>query len=293
METKAGTNPVMLQLAGKKLRSKLSSRLNESASMGVSTFARRQLEAMGWTEGTGLGKRRTGMKTHITVQKRDDEQGGLGKKSDAAALHGTHDWWKDSLEATLSKLSSGDDKKKKKKKSKKSKKDKKESGKKRKKTSYTDEELFEATGGARFGMRAQAPQRGKWQRAEKDVGGDKDGNDDESTPKAEWDGLSDPKVLLSSSSSTATPPAKKKRKLDDNNDDDDKKEEETHEVSDKEEDTEEQPKVDKKVKKDKSKKKKDKKSKKEKRKRKEKKKSKEQEKSHEVTSSSSESEDDK
>ena len=70
-----------LDLAGSKLRNQLSSSLNESVATGTSEFAKRQLKKLGWKEGEGLGKRRDGITTHIRVQKRVDEQGGLGKSS--------------------------------------------------------------------------------------------------------------------------------------------------------------------------------------------------------------------
>ena len=49
----------------------------------------------------------------------------------------------------------------------------------------TAEELFEATGGARFGMRAQSKQRGKWARSE----GDAISDDVKNLVQVEWDGL--------------------------------------------------------------------------------------------------------
>ena len=48
-------------LATKKTMARLSASLNESAAdashMKQSSFARKQLEKMGWSEGTGLGKK--------------------------------------------------------------------------------------------------------------------------------------------------------------------------------------------------------------------------------------------
>jgi hypothetical protein len=180
-------NAAFLNLAGSKLRSRLSCNLNESASAGVtSKFARKQLEKLGWKEGEGLGKRRDGISTHIRVQKRADEKGGLGKSSVDENLKIGNEWWKDSVGDTLARLSN-------KKKSKKN--------KKRKKT-FTDEELFEATGGSRFGMRAQAPQKGKWQRAETIV----DEEEQKAKDSVEWNGMTTPKIILSE-------PKKKKRKI--------------------------------------------------------------------------------
>lgn len=185
------------------MRSRLTSQLNESASAATSDFAQTQLKKMGWKEGTGLGKRRDGISTHIRVQKRADEQGGIGKPSEAstAIQHHQNEWWKGSVGDILAKLGN------KNKKSKKKDKDKKSTTKKRK--DYTDEELFQATGGARFGMRAQGSQKGKWQRTE----GEKLSQAEEvARGKVEWNGLTAPKVLLSSEEEQ---PKTKKRKISD------------------------------------------------------------------------------
>ena len=130
----------LLDLAGSKLRKKLGSSLQESAAAPVSDFARKQLEKMGWREGTGLGKKRDGIKTHIRVKKRK-EQAGLGteKAADEKRQASSEEWWKDSLGDTLAKLSR--------------KKNKKSSSSKKRKRLVTDEELFEATGGIRFGTK--------------------------------------------------------------------------------------------------------------------------------------------
>ena len=175
-----------LNLAGSKLRSRLSGHLNESAASGTSAFAKRQLEKLGWKEGEGLGKRGTGITTHIRAVKRADEQGGLGKSSVDPAISQSigNEWWKNSVGDTLARLG------------KKNKKKKKEKSKK----IYTDQELFEATGGARFGMRAQSRQTGKWQRTETNQG------EDEALAKVEWDGMTAPKIVLKEEKS------KKKRK---------------------------------------------------------------------------------
>ena len=128
-----------------------------------SEFAKRQLERMGWTEGSGLGKERQGRATPILVQKRADETGGLGiEKEKARVIKQTvqSEWWKDNLGDTLAKLSHS------KKKKKKRKLDEGEPSRATKIT-YTDEELFIATGGARFGMRAGITRnQAKWRRTE-------------------------------------------------------------------------------------------------------------------------------
>lgn len=178
----------LLHLAGSKLRSQLGGQLNESASQGVtSKFARAQLEKLGWKEGEGLGKRRQGMATHIKVKKRADGVG-LGESNLDLAVQQSigNEWWKNSVGDTLARLGS---KKSKKKSSKKEKKEKKKT-----KRIYTDEELFEATGGARFGMRAQTQQHGKWKRAEAGIS---EQEVEEAKNKVEWDGKVAPMVILS------------------------------------------------------------------------------------------------
>lgn len=198
MTTEAPTS--LLHLAGSKLRSQLGGQLNESASQGVtSKFARAQLEKLGWKEGEGLGKHRQGMSTHIKVKKRADGVG-LGESNIDLAVQQSigNEWWKNSVGDTLARLGN----KKSKKKS--SKQDKKE--KKKSKRIYTDEELFKATGGARFGMRAQTQQHGKWKRAESDIS---EKEIEDAKGKVEWDGKSAPVVILKEGSS------KKKRPRED------------------------------------------------------------------------------
>lgn len=115
---------------------------------------------MGWKEGTGLGKRRDGLVEHVKIKQREDEMG-LGRENELARAVGDV-WWKDSVGGTLAKLQAQKKKSSEKKKKKKSKKEKNREAVK----SYTDEELFEATGGARFGMRAQRRAEAKWKRTE-------------------------------------------------------------------------------------------------------------------------------
>lgn len=162
-------------VCGKKLRSKLGAVLNESAVShspallsSEQSFAKRQLEKMGWTEGTGLGKRRDGLVDHVKIKQREDEMG-LGREK-MLAKEVADVWWKDSVGGTLARLqkkkSDRAEKDKKKKNKKKDKKKDKSKGDATSVKTYTDEELFEATGGARFGMRAQRRAEGKWKRTE-------------------------------------------------------------------------------------------------------------------------------
>ena len=79
-------------VCGKKLRAKLGGTLNESAAShspallpASQSFAKRQLEKMGWREGTGLGKRRDGMQRHVAIKQREDEMG-LGREKEKASI---------------------------------------------------------------------------------------------------------------------------------------------------------------------------------------------------------------
>ena len=133
----------------------LGSKLNDNApGSDISSFARKQMEKMGWVEGKGLGKTENGMITHIKVKKIEDNEG-LGSKAQKLEMEeGNANWWHDGFANALKNMNS----KTKKKKSKHSKEiDDKP-------PSYDD--LFKATGGARLGMRASGDQSGKWKRSE-------------------------------------------------------------------------------------------------------------------------------
>jgi len=183
MSSSSKGDTAITQLYGRKHKAKMGANLNESVATGPSNFALNQLKSMGWTEGTGLGKNRDGRSEHIRVTKRTDGQA-LGAASVQIDPTVTGDqWWKSSVGNTLAKLAA---------KNKKKKKDKKKS--KKRKLEYTDEELFQATGGARFGMRAQTQQKGKWNRAEDAITKDQE---QEAKSKTEWDGMKAPKIVLS------------------------------------------------------------------------------------------------
>lgn len=146
-------HPSSLLLVGSKLRRQMAGRLQEHVSAPASDFAIKQLEKMGWTAGTGLGKKGNGIVSHIKVKKRA-ENAGLGTERQAAERqHAAESWWKDSLGDALAKLgaAAGGNKK---------------NGKKKRKRNFTDEELFEATGGARFGTKGGKLRSAKWRRTE-------------------------------------------------------------------------------------------------------------------------------
>jgi Pin2-interacting protein X1 len=133
----------------------------EPASSSTTSFAQRHLEKMGWSAGTGLGKKRNGVTTHIVVQKREDSVG-LGSDKEAAALkirEQSSEWWKDALGDTLAKLGGAANQKASSK--------RKSSSSSSKRKTVTDADLFQATGGARFGMRAGKTRNlAKWRRTE-------------------------------------------------------------------------------------------------------------------------------
>mmetsp|Transcript_8444 Transcript_8444/g.12040 ORF Transcript_8444/g.12040 Transcript_8444/m.12040 type:complete len:307 (-) Transcript_8444:259-1179(-) len=215
-------------VCGSKLRKKLGATFNETAAQKISktSFAAKQMEKMGWTEGSGLGKRGEGIVSHIKVKQRE-ESVGLGREKEMTREIG-NTWWNDSVAQTLLKLqqkkSKKDGEKKEKKKRKKSKDKKKTSGdnkgigsksekRKRKRSGveqdedkkifFTDQELFEATGGARFGMRAQRRAEGKWKRTEK-ASSLKEWEDEVVKNGTDWNGLGSAKIILNSSPSVST-----------------------------------------------------------------------------------------
>lgn len=210
-------------LCGSKLRAKLSSTLNEASAEKISStsFAAKQMAKMGWKEGTGLGKKRDGIVSHIKVNKREENMG-LGVEKERTRQMGVEGmWWSSNVADTLMKLQQksssqksknsddDEDKKSKKKKDKKSKKSKKDRTKEKVSTVgkiYTEDELFEATGGARFGTKGGKRSVGKWKRSESS----KELKDweEEVKDKVEWNGLGKANVILSDKHSN------KKRKRD-------------------------------------------------------------------------------
>jgi Pin2-interacting protein X1 len=147
-------------LLSKKTVLKLGSQMNENAACKPSSFAMKQMEKMGWTEGKGLGKTESGISKHITITKRE-EAAGLGTEKLKADVHDASEtWWHDAFTVNLKHMKNKHEKKSK-------------SGSKKRKAeeeasdappSYDD--LFKATGGARLGMRARADQKGKLKRTE-------------------------------------------------------------------------------------------------------------------------------
>lgn len=203
-------------ISGKKLQSKLASTLNESATShspallnSNQSFAKRQLEKMGWTEGTGLGKKRDGMKSHVKIKKREDNMGLGQEKVQTKEMENV--WWKDSVGGTLARLQANkkkknDDKKSisEKKNKNKNKKDKKSKKKSKQESSssedsaaiktYTDEELFEATGGARFGTKGGRRAEGKHKRTESSA--ELTVLEQKAKASMEWNGRGDAQVVI-------------------------------------------------------------------------------------------------
>ena len=139
----------------------MSSRTVDSFGSEISTFARRQMEKMGWTEGKGLGKEEQGMASYVKVKKRVEHQG-LGTETVQREAHQTQ-WWYNVYDKVASEIELDPSKKK-------TKKDKKKRKKKLKKKraadfeAPTDEALFRATGGKLFGRRAYGSCKGKLMR---------------------------------------------------------------------------------------------------------------------------------
>ena len=59
----------------KKTINKLGSQLNEHNSMGISSFALKQMTRMGWSEGKGLGAEEDGRTDIIRAKKREQGEG--------------------------------------------------------------------------------------------------------------------------------------------------------------------------------------------------------------------------
>ncbi|GMF61788.1 unnamed protein product [Phytophthora fragariaefolia] len=166
-----------LPLVGKKLLSRLGGMANEGAAAGVSDFARRQMEKMGWAAGKGLGKHEQGVKSHVKVKRREELQGVGAEKQ--AAKEQANQWWYNVYDRMASRIvvdassdEEDDEQQQQKKKTTKKKKSEKKD-KKRKRVDEndkfripTDEELFAATGGKLFGRRAYGSCKGKLKRDE-------------------------------------------------------------------------------------------------------------------------------
>jgi Pin2-interacting protein X1 len=222
-------------LCGSKLKAKLAYTLNEAsaAPMSNTSFAAKQMAKMGWTEGTGLGRKRDGIISHIKVKKREDNMGLGVEKERTRKLGAEGMWWSANVSETLMRLQQKSKKSSSSSSEKKTKKGKKKDKKSKKKSKeitmkiYTDEELFEATGGARFGMRASRRAEGKWKRTEDSQ--DLKKWEEEVKSKVEWNGLGKARVLLSQSTSSSNNTDSKtnttKRKRSDDDDSEEKKKE--------------------------------------------------------------------
>lgn len=188
-------------LCGSKLKSKLASTLNEASAVPIpsNSFAAKQMAKMGWTEGTGLGKKRDGIVSHIKVQKREDSLGLGVEKERTRKIESEGMWWSANVSETLMRLQQ-----KKKNNEKEGKKSKKKKSSKQEVQNvqvkvYTDEELFAATGGARFGMRAQRRAEAKWMRTESSQSLKE--WEEKVKKNFEWNGLGQAQVLLRTNSS--------------------------------------------------------------------------------------------
>jgi Pin2-interacting protein X1 len=172
----------------KKTVDALGARLNEKAGSECSSFARKQMEKMGWTEGQGLGKGGTGITTHLKVDKPVDKEGIGQRKETIAESIQNDEWWQNAFsgnstggrngkkrkhgsdnedsELNERKLESKGDKKDKKDRKKDKGRNRHDENMIRPTAAPTLDDLFAATGGARLGMRARAKQAGKLKRTE-------------------------------------------------------------------------------------------------------------------------------
>ena len=171
-----------------------------------------------------MGKKRDGIVSHVKVKKRE-ENIGLGVEKERTRQMGVEGmWWSSSVAGTLMKLQqqqkSSDEKSKKKKSSKKEEKKSKKKKKDKKETTttvgkiYTEEELFVATGGARFGTKGGKRSEGKWHRSERSK--ELKEWEKEVKGKAEWNGLGKANIVLSENTSTRSSKKKRKRSSDHN-----------------------------------------------------------------------------
>lgn len=163
-----------MELLSKKRIDKLGSTINEAVGSKISSFARKHMEKMGWVEGSGLGKNKDGITSHIKVSTRLDNAGLISTTEKEETTQESAEWWHQEFHKNSIKFIEKSSKKKKKK----QKEDAKESKKrKRDKCEVEDktlvipsfDDLFKATGGVRLGMRARTSQIGKIRRTEGEV----------------------------------------------------------------------------------------------------------------------------
>ncbi|OQS05250.1 hypothetical protein THRCLA_02595 [Thraustotheca clavata] len=184
-------------IVGKKFLAQLGGMANESAASEVSSFAKKQMAKMGWTEGKGLGKQEQGIATHIKVKRRE-ENAGVGTEA-AKTEEQSNQWWYNVYDKMASKIvveasdSDSESKKKKKKKSKKRSRDLADEP--------TDEQLFAATGGRLFGRRAYGSCKGKLMRDALQTQGVVDDNAEKAAKKAKKEAKKAKKAAKKSKSS--------------------------------------------------------------------------------------------
>ena len=164
----AATAPIQQQLLGRKAKHAMVGSIYETvaAPADPGSFGRKMLEKLGWKEGEGLGKNKTGMKDHIRVTQRKE---GVGLGADAPA---PSEWALPPKPPPAAKKraakSDSDDSD--------SDEDEAEAAVRQNMASsgsgvvpgMSDEQLFQICGGARLGMRARSGQDGKLKRMEEE-----------------------------------------------------------------------------------------------------------------------------
>lgn len=85
----------------KKYLAKLSERSSVSKTKINSEFGEKMLKKMGWNEGEGLGKTKTGDTEPLQIRKRREN---LGLGADASKFKWNHNWWEELFNDTASKI---------------------------------------------------------------------------------------------------------------------------------------------------------------------------------------------
>ncbi len=93
----------------KKYLSKVAERSSVASTKVSSAFGEKMLKQMGWSEGQGLGKTKTGQVQPLQVRKRKEN---LGLGADPSKQKWNHNWWEELFNDTAEKIQLGLPKKK-------------------------------------------------------------------------------------------------------------------------------------------------------------------------------------
>jgi len=99
----------MAGLLNRKTIDRLGSSLNDYSGMGVSAFAKKQMEKLGWQEGKGLGAEEDGIVDAIKLKRRVQGEG-IGE--DTRRVEEVNDeWWRSAFDKGAGKMLKKDGKK--------------------------------------------------------------------------------------------------------------------------------------------------------------------------------------